>query len=254
MRRAQELTAQAVDSAMRNGHKESAAIWEANAAVRAAGMGNVAEAHRMADAALKLLPTGQAVKIETALALAMAGDTVRTTSLAQDLNRRFPLDTQVQSLWLPTIEGQLALDGGDAAAALNRLHAVAAMDMASIQFLVNVSCLYPVYVRGEAYLAAGNGSAAASEFERILDHSGITWNCWTGALAKLGLARAYALEADAAGRLKVKQSSAVADHAADPAALAKARSAYQDFFTLWKDADPDIPVLREARAEFAKLQ
>jgi DNA-binding winged helix-turn-helix (wHTH) protein/tetratricopeptide (TPR) repeat protein len=254
MRRAQELTAQAVDSAMRNGHKESAAIWEANAAVRAAGMGNVAEAHRMADAALKLLPTGQAVKIETALALAMAGDTVRTTSLAQDLNRRFPLDTQVQSLWLPTIEGQLALDGGDAAAALNRLHAVAAMDMASIQFLVNVSCLYPVYVRGEAYLAAGNGSAAASEFERILDHSGITWNCWTGALAKLGLARAYALEADAAGGLKVKQSSAVADHAADPAALAKARSAYQDFFTLWKDADPDIPVLREARAEFAKLQ
>jgi DNA-binding winged helix-turn-helix (wHTH) protein/tetratricopeptide (TPR) repeat protein len=251
MRRAQELTAQAVDSAMRNGHKESAAIWEANAAVRAAGMGNVAEAHRTADAALKLLPAGQAVKIEAALALAMAGDTARATSLAQDLNRRFPLDTQVQSLWLPTIEGQLALDGGDAAAALNRLHATASMDMASIQFLVNVSCLYPVYVQGEAYLAAGNGNAAAAEFQRILDHSGITWNCWTGALAKLGLARAYALEA---GAVKVKESTGGADHATDPAALAKARTAYQDFFALWKDADPDIPILRDARAEFAKLQ
>src|SRR3984957_13720120 len=253
MRRSQELTAQAVDSAMRNGHKESAAIWEANAAVRAPGMGNLAAAHRTADAALKLLPAGQAVKIEAALALAMAGDTARATSLAQDLNRRFPLDQQVQSLWLPTIEGQLALDGGDAAAALNRLHATASMDMASIQFLVNVSCLYPVYVRGEAYLAAGNGSAAASEFQRILDHSGITWNCWTGALAKLGLARAYALEAGAGGVLKVKEASGVADHAADPAALAKARTAYEDFFSLWKDADPEIAILKQARAEFSKL-
>jgi predicted Zn-dependent protease len=239
---------------MRNGHKESAAIWEANAAVRAAGMGNVAETHRQADAALKLLPTGQAVKIETALALAMAGDTARATSLAQDLNRRFPLDTQVQSLWLPTIEGQLALDGGDAAAALNRLHAAASMEMASIQFLVNVSCLYPVYVRGEAYLAAGNGSAAAAEFQRILDHSGITWNCWTGALAKLGLARAYALEAGAGRVLQGKESRGVAAHATDLAALAKARNAYQDFFTLWKDADPGIPVLKQAKAEYSKLQ
>jgi DNA-binding winged helix-turn-helix (wHTH) protein/tetratricopeptide (TPR) repeat protein len=251
--RAQELTAQAVDSAMRNGHKESAAIWEANGGIRAAAMGNVAETHRMADAALKLLPTGQAVKIETAMAFALAGDTGRASSLAQDLNRRFPLDTQVQSMWLPTIEGQLALDKGDAAEALNRLHAAASMDMASIQFLVNVSCLYPVYVRGEVYLAAGNGSAAAFEFQRILDHSGITWNCWTGALAKLGLARAYALEAGAGEVPKAKEPSGIAVHAADPAALAKARTAYQDFFALWKDADPDIAILKQARAEFAKL-
>jgi hypothetical protein len=103
-------------------------------------------------------------------------------------------------------------------------------------------------------LAAGNGSAAAADFQRILDHSGITWNCWTGALAKLGLARAYALEAGAGRVLQGKESRGVAAHATDLAALAKARNAYQDFFTLWKDADPDIAILKQARTEFAKLQ
>jgi eukaryotic-like serine/threonine-protein kinase len=206
----------------------------------------------------KLLPTGQAVEIEAALALALAGDNTRATALAQDLNRRFPLDTQIQSLWLPTIQAQLALDRGDASGALNRLHAAASMDLASIQFVTNVSCLYSVYVRGEAYLAAGNGSAAAVEFQKILDHSGITWNCWTGALARLGLARAYALETGSArGVTRAKPASivtpsTVGNAAADPAA--KARAAYQDFLALWKDADPDIPILRKARAEFARLQ
>jgi eukaryotic-like serine/threonine-protein kinase len=260
--RARELTGQSVDSALRNGHKESAAIWEANAALRAAGLGNTAEAKRMADESLNLLPTGQSVEIEAALALAMAGDTGRATSLAQDLNRRFPLDTQVQSLWLPTIQAQVALNSGDAPAALNHLHATASMDLAAIQFLTNVSCLYPAYIRGEAYLTAGNGRAAAAEFQRIVDHSGITWNCWTGPLARLGLARAYALEAGArdidigSGHKvnKAKGASATTISAADPATLAKARSAYQDFLTLWKDADPDTAILKEARAEFATLQ
>ncbi|MGA8762042.1 MAG: winged helix-turn-helix domain-containing protein [Candidatus Sulfotelmatobacter sp.] len=254
LRRARELTAQAVDSAVRNEHKESAAIWQANAALREAGFGNPGESRKLADEALQLLSSGQAVEIESALALAIAGDTARAAALAQDLNRRFPLNTQVQSLWLPTIQAQIALNGGDPATALNYLHATASMDLAAIQFLTNISCLYPVYVRGEAYLAAGNGSAAAAEFHRILDHSGITWNCWTGALARLGLARAYALEAGSGPAGGVAPAAAGLSPAADPAAVAKARNAYRDFLTLWKDADSDIPVLKQAKAEFAKLQ
>ena len=108
-------------------------------------------------------------------------------------------------------------------------------------FVANMSCLYPVYLRGEAYLANGNGSAAAAEFQKILDHSGIVWSCWTGALAHLGVARANALQARTA-------------HGADAdAARARALAAYKDFLTLWKDADPDIPILKQAKAEYAKL-
>jgi len=242
LRRARELTNQSVDSAVRNGHKESGAIWRANAALREAGLGNTNESRRSVGEALKLLPTGQAVEMEAALALAITGDTVRSASLAQDLSRRFPLDTQLHSLWLPTIQAQLALDKKEPTAALAILHATAPVDRASIQFLANVSCLYPIYVRGEAYLAAGNGIAAAAEFQKILDHSGIVWNCWTGALAHLGVARANALQA---------RTSRGAD--AD-AARVRALAAYEDFLTLWKDANPGIPILKQAEAEYAKLQ
>jgi hypothetical protein len=114
--------------------------------------------------------------------------------------------------------------------------------LGQINFLANLSCLYPTYVRGEAYLAAGQGGAAAAEFQKVLDHSGIVWNCWTGSLAHLGLARANALQA---------KTSQGAD--AD-AARVRALAAYKDFFTFWKDADPDVPILKEAKAEFAKLQ
>jgi hypothetical protein len=116
------------------------------------------------------------------------------------------------------------------------------MELALIPFLVNVSCLYPTYIRGEAYLSSGEGSAAAGEFQKILDHSGIVWNCWTGALAHLGVARANALEWKAL-------QGAEAD-----AARARSLAAYKDFFTLWKDADPNIPILKQARAEYGKLQ
>ncbi len=125
----------------------------------------------------------------------MAGDTARAESLAQDLGKRFPLDTQMQSLWLPAIQAQLALDKKNPAAALNALQAASPIELGQIAFVTNISCLYHVYVRGEAYLAAGQGSAAAAEFQKILDHSGIVWNCWTGALAHLGVARANALQA-----------------------------------------------------------
>jgi hypothetical protein len=115
------------------------------------------------------------------------------------------------------------------------------IELGSISFLSYVSCLYPTYVRGEAYLAAGQGNAAAAEFQKILDHGGIVWNCWTGALAHLGVARANALQA---------RTSQGAD---GDAARVRARAAYKDFLTLWKDADSDIPIGKQAKAEYAKL-
>jgi hypothetical protein len=173
----------------------------------------------------------------------MAGDAGRAESSAHDLGARFPLDTQVQSLWLPAIRAQLALNRKNPVAALNSLPSdPPPIELGQILFVANISCLYHVYIRGESYLAAGQGSAAAAEFQKILDHSGIVWNCWTGALAHLGIARANALEA------RMSQG-ANAD-----AARERALIAYKDFLTLWKDADPDIPILKEAKAESAKLQ
>jgi serine/threonine protein kinase/Tfp pilus assembly protein PilF len=239
--RARELNKRAVDSAVRADSKEGGAIYLGSAALQQAAYGNVTEARQSAAAALKLVPTSQGVEVEAALAFAMAGDTARAESLAQDLGKRFPLDTQIQSLWLPAIQGQL--DKKNPAAALTALQAASPpLEFGAIAFINNVSCLYPTYVRGEAYLAAGQGNAAAAEFQKILDHSGIVWNCWTGALAHLGVARANALQS---------RTSQGAD--AD-AARVRALAAYKDFLTLWKDADPDIPILKEAKAEYAKLQ
>jgi eukaryotic-like serine/threonine-protein kinase len=177
---------------------------------------------------LKLAPTRQGVEVEAALAFATAGETTRAESLEQDLRKRFPLDTQMKSLWLPAIQAQLALDRKNTAAALIALQAAWPIELGLIPF-GNISCLYHVYVRGQAYLSAGHGTAAAAEFQKILDHSGIVWNCWTGALARLGVARANALQS---------RTSQGAD--AD-AARVRALAAYKDFLTLWKDADPDIP-------------
>jgi eukaryotic-like serine/threonine-protein kinase len=177
-----------------------------------------------------------------ALAFAMAGETRRAESLVQELGKRFPLDTQMQSLWLPAIQAQLALDKKNAPVALNALQAASAIELGNILFVPNISCLYPTYVRGEAYLAAGQGKNAAAEFQKIIDHSGIVWNCWTGALAHLGVARANALE------------SRTTQGADADAARVRALAAYNDFLTLWKDADPDIPILIAAKAEYAKLQ
>jgi tetratricopeptide (TPR) repeat protein len=240
--KARELSKRAVDSAIRADSKETGAIWQAIAAQRGAAYGNATEARLQAAQALKLAPASKGVESEAALAFAMAGDTARAESLAQDLGKRFPLDTQMQSLWLPAIQAQLALNKKNPAAALNTPQDASPIELGQIGFVANISCLYHVYVRGEAYLAAGQGSAAAAEFQKILDHSGIVWNCWTGALAHLGVARANALQA---------KTSQGAD--AD-AARVRALAAYKDFLTLWKAADPDIPILKQAKAEYAKLQ
>jgi eukaryotic-like serine/threonine-protein kinase len=243
LRKARELTKRAVDSAIRADSKENGAIWQALAAQREAVYGNPAEARQSAAEALKLSPASQGVGVEAALAFAIAGDTAKAESLAQDLGKRFPLDTQMQSLWLPAIQAQLALNKKNPASALTALQAATSpAELGTVSFVCNLSCLYPTYIRGQAYLAAGQGKEAAAEFQKIIDHSGIVWNCWTGALAHLGVARANALQA---------RTSSGAD-----ADLARSRSlaAYKDFLTLWKDADPDIPILKEAKAEYAKLQ
>jgi eukaryotic-like serine/threonine-protein kinase len=209
--------------------------------LREAAFGNTSNARRLASQALTLLPNNQAVEAESALALSLVGENDRSLSLAQDLNHRFPLDTQLQTLWLPTIRSAVALHKSDSSAtALNEVSGTAPMDLASIQFFTNVSCLNSVYLRGQAYLADGNGEAAASEFQKIIDHSGIVWNCWTGALAHLGVARANTQRA---------RTSPNTD-----AARTRASAAYRDFLSLWKDADLDIPILKEAKAEYAKLQ
>jgi tetratricopeptide (TPR) repeat protein len=234
--KARELIQRAIDSAVRTDNKEVGAIYLAVAAQREAAYGRPAEARQGAAAAVKLTPESPG-----ALAFAMAGDTVRAESLAQDLGKRFPLDTQMQSLWLPAIRAQLALDENHPALALTSLQAASAIELGTIPFVNNVSCLYPTFVRGQTYLAAGQGTAAAAEFQKILDHSGIVWNCWTGALARLGVARANALQSRAA-------EGADAD-----AARVRALAAYKDFLTLWKNADPDIPVLKQAKAEYAKM-
>jgi eukaryotic-like serine/threonine-protein kinase len=242
LRSARKLTKQSVDSAIRADSKENGAIWQEIAAQREAAFGNPMEARQRAAEGLQLYPESAGVEVEAALAFAMSGDAVKTESLAQDLNKRHPLDTQMQSLWLPAIRAQLALNRKNPADAIKYLQAASQIELGQIAFVMNLSCLYHTYIRGEAYLAVGQGSAAAAEFQTILHHNGIVWNCWTGALAHLGVARANASQA---------KTSQGAD--AD-AARVRALAAYKDFLTLWKDADPDLPVLKQARAEYAKLQ
>ncbi|HTZ95159.1 MAG TPA: protein kinase [Terriglobales bacterium] len=242
LNKARELTKQAVDSAIRADSKENGAIWLENAALREAAFGNPIEAKERAAEGLKLAPASQGAQVEAALAFAIAGDVPRAEGLADDLNKRFPLDTQMQALWLPAVKMELAFPKKSHLSEQAIPPPVFPLELGQIAFVLNISCLYHIYTRGEAYLAAGQGSAAAAEFQKILDHNGIVWNCWTGALAHLGVAQANALESKSS-------QGAEAD-----AARVRALAAYKDFFALWKDADPDIPILKQARAEFARLQ
>lgn len=239
---ARRWTRRSLDSAIRAGSKETGAIWLENSALREAAFGNLTQAKQEAAEGLKLVPASEGVAVEAALAFAMSGDAARAESLAQDLNKGYPLGTQMQSLWLPAIQAQLALNQKNPDSALTILQAATPIEFGQISFINNPSCLYPTYIRGEAHLANGQGKEAATEFQKILDHSGIVWNCWTGALARLGVARANALQA---------KSSQGAD--ADAAGV-RALAAYQDFLTLWKDADPDIPILKQAKSEYARLR
>ena len=241
--KARELTKRAVDSAIRADSKETGAIWWENAALREAAFGNSGEAKQAAAEGLKLYPASQGVQAEAPVAYAMSGDTARAQSLARDLNKQYPLDTQVQSLWLPAIQAQMALNRKAPAGAIDNLQrTVPPIEYGQVIFIAQITCLYPTYLRGQAYLATGQGKEAAAEFQKILDRSGMVWNCWTGALSRLGVARANVLQ---------MKSSTGAD--AD-AARVRALAAYKDFLTLWKDADPEIPIFNQAKAEYGRIQ
>jgi tetratricopeptide (TPR) repeat protein len=225
LKNARELTRRAMDSARRNDAKETAAAYQAAAALREVEAGNPGRARAEARAALDLAPNRD-VRAMAALALARVGDTAAAEKLAAELEKTFPFDTLVQRYRLPTIHAAIALQRQDPNRAVELLQTTSAIELG------DAGNLLPVYLRGEAYLGLHDGNAAAAEFQKFIDHRGLVANFPWGALARLGLARAYAMQGD----------------------TAKAKAAYQDFLTLWKDADPDIPILKEAKAEYAKLQ
>jgi serine/threonine protein kinase/tetratricopeptide (TPR) repeat protein len=230
LKNAHELTRRAMDSAQRNDAKESAAEYQAAAALREVESGNREQARAEANAALKLAPNRD-VRTMAALALARAGDTEGAEKLAAQLEKTFPLDTLVQRYWLPTIRAAVALERQDPNRAIELLKVASTIELSDLTGNLAIF-MSPPYVRGEAWLMLHDGNRAAVEFQKFIDHRGLVATFPWGALARLGLARAYALQGD----------------------TAKARAAYRDFLTLWKDADPGIPILKEAKAEYAKLQ
>ena len=232
LRLARRMSRRAVDLAQQAGLRERAATHESGVAVWEAFFGNAPEARRSAMAALEL-SKGRDVEYGVAFALALARDSSRPEALANDLERRFPEDTSVKYTYLPTLRALFALKRGETADAIEQLQVAVPYELAmsGIAFVGFFGGLYPAYVRGEAFLAARKGTEAAAEFRKILDHRGIVVADPIGALAHLQLGRAFALSGD----------------------TSKAKAAYQDFLTLWKDADPDIPILKQAKAEYAKL-
>jgi serine/threonine protein kinase/tetratricopeptide (TPR) repeat protein len=232
LRKAREFSRQAVDSAERAGYPEAAATYFALSALREAFFGNADEARRRATLAMKHL-AGHDLQYASALAWAYVGDDERAQKLTDDLGQRFPEGTIVQVNYLPTLRAKLSVSKGNASEALETLRTALPYELGRTTYSsYGWSSLYPVYVRGEAYLAAHQGKEAAAEFQKILDHRGIVLNEPIGALAHLQIGRAYAMQGD----------------------TTKAKAAYQDFLTLWKDADPDIPILIGAEVEYAKLQ
>lgn len=224
--KARDLLRRAVESAVQAEKTEVAAGYQAEAAFREAVFGNAMEARSRAATALAL-SKGRDVEYEAALALALAGDAQRARTLADDLARRFPEDTIVHFIFLPALRAQLALSANHSSEALETIHTATPYELG--RPTGSATALYPVYLRGAAYLAERKGPEAAAEFQEILDHRSIVSSDPIGALAHLQLARAYALSGD----------------------TARAKSAYQDFFTLWKDADRDIPILSHAKKEFS---
>lgn len=233
LQEARSISHRAVLQAQQAGQPERAALWEAGAAVREALVGNKKAATEWANAALKL-SNEREVKYGSSLAFAISGDSSRAKVLADEMEKRFPENSSVRFNYLPTIHAILALNRGESQPALELLKIAEPHELGTPLSAVSglFGALYPIYVRGQAYLAANRGTEAAAEFQKILDHRGIVVSDAIGALAHLQLGRAYALSGD----------------------NSNARSAYQDFLALWNDADPDIPVLKQARAEYAKLQ
>jgi eukaryotic-like serine/threonine-protein kinase len=227
LRRGRKLMQSTIEAVQRNNRKELGALYEAGAAAMEADYGNFARAREGAKAVLARAPT-RAIQTEATLALtlALAGDSAQALALANDLATQFPEATLVRGYWLPTIHAAIEINGNNPARAIELLQATSALEMTSSGYL------FAAYLRGQAYLRLRKGNEAAAEFQKLLDHRGLVNEAPQGALAHLGLARAYASQGD----------------------TAKARAAYNDFLTLWKDADPDIPILVAANAEYAKLK
>jgi serine/threonine protein kinase/tetratricopeptide (TPR) repeat protein len=228
--KARDFSDRAVDSAVRSDSKETAALWQANAALREAELGNAPLAKQGVTAALAL-SLGRDVKVLAAVTLARTGDTLRAKAIAEELAKSYPTNTMLKLYWLPIIHAAIDLNKKNSSRTQVDLEAAMPYELA-LPPPLQVGTLYPAYMRGQADLLAGNGSAAVVEFQKVLDHTGIVQNFVTGSLAHLQIGRARAMAGDAV----------------------KAKSAYQDFLTLWKDADPDMPILKEARTEYAKLQ
>jgi hypothetical protein len=229
---AANMSRRAVDAAERAGHREGAATYEAAAAAWSAFFGDASAARQRAAAALRL-SKGRDAEYAAGVGLALAGDVTQAQALADDLQKRYPEDTCVQFSYLPTLRALISLLAGKPSQAIEQLQIARTYEFAdpAISFLAFYGSLYPVYVRGAAYLAANKGAEAAAEFQKILEHRGLVLADPMGARARLELGRAWTLAGD----------------------REKARAAYQDFLTLWQDADPNVPLLAEAKAEFAKL-
>jgi eukaryotic-like serine/threonine-protein kinase len=221
---ARDLLSGLVECARRRSSSDDAAAYQSDIAIDEALVGNKVLAQTDARTAAVHSQTREVVALSS-LAAALAGDTATADRLAIDLGRRFPKDTSVQWMYLPTIRGVVDLGRRNAEDALRELSAETPFGLSTMLSML------PTYVRGNVYLAATRGSDAAAEFSRVIDHPGISADVLQGALAHLGLARAYALQGE----------------------TAKAKRSYQDFFRLWANADPDIPILRKAKAEYAKL-
>ena len=228
LEKARDLSRRAADSAVRADAKETAAQWLAFQALREAELGNVAAARQGVDRALTLAP-GRYVKVAAALALARSGETTQSRTIFEALQKSDPTNTYLKVYWFPVIEASIAMGQQAPDRAMVALEPALPYELGGPPPGI---VMYPAYIRGLAYLAQKNGPAAAAEFQKFLDHAGIVQNFLLGSLARLQLARAYAISSE----------------------TAKAKTAYQYFLTLWKDADPDIPILKEAKAEYAKLQ
>jgi tetratricopeptide (TPR) repeat protein len=229
---ARTLSQRAIDSAQGSDSKETAAAWRMNAALREAEFNNVSRSRQEIAPALAEAPTRD-VSVLAALALSRIGDIARAERMARDLAGRFPLNTAINRYWLPAIYASIEIRRDNPAKALDDLQATSNYELGTPlpQFEVGGS-LYPVYIRGEVYLLLRRGKEAAAEFQKFLDHRGVALNGPLGALARLQLGRAYALQGD----------------------TVRSRAAYQDFLGLWKDADADIPVLIAAKSEYARLK
>lgn len=230
-RSAREFSEKAFDSAMRNDEKETAAQWKMDEAIREAEFG-FREPAQMLTAAALALSSSHDTQILAGIALARAGDSAQAAKIASDLEKRYPLDTLVMSYWVPVIRASIELSRDGPQRAILLLQPAAPFELASPNTWSGLGGpMYPAFLRGESFLRMHRGADAAAEYQKILDHRGFMLACPIGALAHLGVARAYRLQGDSA----------------------KSRAAYQDFFTLWKDGDPDIPILLRARADFAAL-